>query len=242
MTIKTFSHSGKLGDIIWSLPFIRFLGGGNLYLKINQYDQGSNEIKLTQETADSILSLLRCQPYLNDVQIYNGESIDYDLDKFRTKIFQVKTSIAGSFFHAFDLGHIDFEHELDIPWLEVEPDLQFKNKIVISRTSRYLTGNPEVNPFYIFLRDRNISRHGVFLGTEKEHRKFQELHDISIEWHQTETVLEAARIIAASKFYVGNENLINAINESLKKTSFLENQKNFASHFCLFNRPDLFII
>lgn len=242
MRIKSFLHSGKLGDIIWSLPLIRYLGGGNLYLRINEFDPGANEYKLTQQSAESIVALLEQQPYITGVEIYDNQSIDYNLDLFRTKIFQIKTSIAGSFFHTFDLSSIDIDSELDRPWLSVTPNQDFKDKIVVSRTKRYLAGNETPNPFYLYLKEQNIAKHGVFLGTLEEYNLFEQQHNTGIVWHETKTVLEIAGIVAASKFYAGNENLINAINESLKKPVFLENQKNSASHFCLFRRPDQFII
>jgi ADP-heptose:LPS heptosyltransferase len=236
-----FLHSGKLGDIIWALPAIKHLGGGTLYLRINEIDHGPNEIKLTEEGAQSISALLKTQPYIHDVKIHTDEKIDYDLNLFRRFIFAVpEITIAESVFMGLGIRG-NHEEKLDEPWILVDKDTNVLNKIVISRTNRYR--NSEINPFYLKLKDRNISKHGIFVGSIEEYEKFEEVYRTGIEYYPTPTILDLARVIAASKFYVGNENLANALNESMKKTSFLENNKNpIGQFFCYFNRPDLFLI
>ena len=240
MTIN-FLHSGKLGDIIWALPAIKHLGGGTLYLRIGEIDHGPNEIKLTEEGAHSISALLKTQPYIHDVKIYDNEHIDYDLNLFRRFIFAVpEITIAESVFMGLGIRG-NHEEKLDEPWISVDKDLNVLNKIVISRTNRYHKG--EINPFYLKLKEKNISKHGIFVGSTEEYGKFEEVYRTGIEYYSTPTILDLAKAIAASKFYVGNENLANALNESMKKTSFLENNKNpIGQFFCYFNRPDLFLI
>ena len=49
--VKTFLHSGDLGDIIYSLPTIRKLGGGILYLDITG---GSKDEYCKQQTTDRL--------------------------------------------------------------------------------------------------------------------------------------------------------------------------------------------
>jgi hypothetical protein len=135
------------------------------------------------------------------------------------------------------------EEKLDEPWITVDKDARVLNKIVISRTGRYQAGNDQINPFYLKLKERNISKHGIFVGSLNEYEKFEEVYRTGIEYYPTPTILDLARAIAACKFYVGNENLANALNESMKKTSFLENNKSsLGQFFCYFNRPDLFLI
>ena len=236
-----FLHSGKLGDIVWAMPTIQYLGGGTLYLKIDEIDFGINEIKLTESSAYSIMSFLKSQDYIHDVKIYKNESIDYDLDQFRRYIFNIpQITIAESVFMGLGIRG-NHEEKLDEPWISVDKDLNVLNKIVISRTNRYHKG--EINPFYLKLKEKNISKHGIFVGSTEEYEKFEEVYRTGIEYYSTPTILDLAKAIAASKFYVGNENLANALNESMKKTSFLENNKNpIGQFFCYFNRPDLFLI
>ncbi len=241
--VNTFLHSGKLGDIIWALPAIKHLGGGILYLRINQIDPGPNEVMLTKEGAESIITLLKTQEYIHDVKIYSGEEITHNLDLFRRYIFAVpEITIAESVFLGLGIRG-NHEEELDQPWIMVEKDERVLNKIVISRTERYQAGNNQVNSFYLKLKERNISKHGIFVGSLNEYEKFEEVYRTGIEYYPTPTILDLAKVISASKFYVGNENLANALNESMKKTSFLESNKNpIGQFFCYFKRPDLFLI
>ena len=241
--VNTFLHSGKLGDIIWALPAIKHLGGGVLYLRTGVVDTGPNEVMLTNEGAESIIPLLKTQEYIHDVKIYNGEEITYNLDLFRRFIFTVpEITISESVFLGLGIRG-NHEEKLDEPWITVEKDERVLNKIVISRTGRYQSGNSQINPFYLKLKERNIAKHGIFVGSLNEYEKFEETYRTGIEYYPTPTILDLAKAIAACKFYVGNENLANALNESMKKTSFLESNKNpVGQFFCYFNRPDLFLI
>jgi hypothetical protein len=198
---------------------------------------------LTNEGAESIIPLLKTQEYIHDVKIYNGEEIRHNLDLFRRFIFNVpEITIAESVFLGLGIRG-NHEEKLDEPWITVDKDARVLNKIVISRTGRYQAGNDQINPFYLKLKERNISKHGIFVGSLNEYEKFEEVYRTGIEYYPTPTILDLARAISACKFYVGNENLANALNESMKKTSFLENNKSsLGQFFCYFNRPDLFLI
>jgi len=237
--VLNFLHSGKMGDLIFSLPLIKQLGGGNLYLKLNEWDAGANfgagEFKLTDQTYKLMLSLLESQPYIKQVAIFNNDPIHYDLNWFRESVDSSYT-LAQSYFVA--LGFNDYS-AIRSSWLTVEPNTAFNDKIVISRTNRYLVGRPEINGFYTHLKSRNLSKQGVYLGTDEEYENFERLYDTGIKHHKIQSLLEAASIIAACKYYTGNENVFNAIAEGLKKITFLECNNN---NYCIYERPDQFLI
>ena len=100
--MANFFHSGNLGDVVWSLPTIKALGGGDLYLAkggipsaIRKYNNGpvfpEYEGRLSQKDIDLITPLLEAQPYIGSVKIpigELGEIINYDLDKFRGTVGQ----------------------------------------------------------------------------------------------------------------------------------------------------------
>lgn len=238
--MKSFLHSGKLGDVIWSLPFIKRMGGGSLYLNVGVRDSGNNEIMMTAQSAASIIMLLEQQPYLSRVEIYQDQHIDYNLDLNRQIIFQIPNiSIAASYFHRF--GIENFSTDLDTKWLTVDHAVS-TSPVVISRTERYLDSGTLGNDFYDLLKSRNLARHGIFVGLPSEHQRFQEIFDIKIDYYPTATILDLARVIAGAELFVGNENLANAINESIKGTAFLEIQKGRFTNFCQFDRPNLFYI
>ena len=73
--LKTFKHSGDLGDIIFSLPCIKEKGGGILYLDPEGGEQEPvvswsqyNRTKLNQNSIDFIKPLLEVQKYIKEVR------------------------------------------------------------------------------------------------------------------------------------------------------------------------------
>ena len=58
--MNTFRHSGKLGDIVYSLPAVRALGGGLMYLDYRT--AYFEKPPLGKESASMMIDLLRTQP------------------------------------------------------------------------------------------------------------------------------------------------------------------------------------
>ena len=67
-----FTHSGATGDIVFSLPTIKAMGGGTLY--ITNFDK---------QRSESIKKLIAVQPYITNVVVKDGENIGYNLNRFR---------------------------------------------------------------------------------------------------------------------------------------------------------------
>src|SRR5580765_1733925 len=110
MSAKTFKHSGDLGDIIFSLPTIRALGGGVLYLdptggetepRVKEPLKLRTHTKLTAAAIDSLRPLLLLQEYIADVRFWGGEPVDHNLDEFRRSAPQL--NLADAHLQAFDL-------------------------------------------------------------------------------------------------------------------------------------------
>src|SRR6186713_2528982 len=84
--VKKFKHNGKQGDVIFSLPTIRELGGGILYIPENTPDE-------CRGMYSNMKVLLELQPSIHEVREYPsglgymeqapGIAIDYDLDRAR---------------------------------------------------------------------------------------------------------------------------------------------------------------
>lgn len=69
--LKTFKHSGDLGDIIYGIHTMELLGGGILYLDITGgIGELVNPTHFTQESFDYIKPLLITQPYIHDVKVW----------------------------------------------------------------------------------------------------------------------------------------------------------------------------
>ena len=86
----------------------------------------------TSKHAPLALPLFKNQSFLNSANIYNGETIDINLDIFRDVPFNVR-------FHSIRwYAHITgINLNMEDSFLSVEPHQAIKNKIVIVRSPRY---------------------------------------------------------------------------------------------------------
>jgi hypothetical protein len=110
-----------MGDVIYSLPAVRALGGGILYLDpegglsspIVKW-QGRNRTKMGQAVIESAMPFLKLQPYLQDVRPWQKEPVDVDLDQFRGHIRY--NNLSDSHLAAFNLPLT----ERDSAWLTID--------------------------------------------------------------------------------------------------------------------------
>lgn len=216
-----FKHSGNIGDVIYSLPFIRGHKTPKhllpkLFLQPEvpaQYYQGAKHpcgrYRMTTEMAEFLLPLLERNGI--HASVWKGEPVDLDLDRFRDipRIDYTRGNIARWYFWAFG-GTAN----LSLPWLTVEPDFTFEQKIVVNRTSRYR--NPAID--YSCLRAR---KQVVFLGLQDEYKEF--LNDVPEASHVEATdALHAARVIAGARFFIGNQSFCFSLAEAMKVPRILE--------------------
>lgn len=206
--MKTYKHSGDLGDIIYSLPTIRGLGGGVLYL---DPAGGASDLyirrqcvdgrtRLVKDTIDFISPIIKAQPYIKDVKYWNGEDVTFNLDEFRQKFGDMykrsKTSnLADLHLEQFKLPF----SEVETPWLSVEGETKLDRKIVIARSPRVQGGFGWLNANKFHLRD-----HAIFVGLPKEHDFFEWTFGINIPYHKTDTVMDLAKVIKGSETFIGN--------------------------------------
>src|ERR1043165_8558277 len=110
--MKTFRHGGKIGDTIFSLPTIRELGGGILYLPEKTPD-GCNALY------SSLKELLLQQSYIKEVREYPsglpymelapGIPIDYDLDRARLQQLKGRIHLVKRYMDAFDVNYLNWK-------------------------------------------------------------------------------------------------------------------------------------
>lgn len=200
--MKTFRHSGDMGDIIYSLPTVRALGGGDLYLSI-----GASYTNFRLEQFNFLYPLLMHQPYIHEVFIWYGEPINYDLDAFRFYGTNLqKKNLAEAHLEAFNL-----DPELaNQKWLYAKS--KHINDIIINRTERY---HGQFNWF------NAVMGKPTFIGTKKEHVSFCNRFD-HVDFYQVESALDMAEVIQGSGLFIGNQSLAFAISEGLHKLNMLE--------------------
>jgi hypothetical protein len=165
-----------------------------------------------------IRPLLEIQPYIESVKIYNGETVDWNSEKFRSGWVDRKRNLANCHAqHAFDTGFITEMPDMSKPWLlNIEPDSRSNGRVVVNRSARYQ------NQFFQW---REIVAHYgsliMFIGTLDEHRDFCSNYG-TVEYVATANLLEAARLINGSELFIGNQSSCMTIAEGLKHPRILE--------------------
>lgn len=201
MSGQSFKHSGKIGDLIYSLPLVRQLGGGALYLCPNEF------LSFSVETCHWLLPLLEEQPCINEVKIWNGEPVVWDLDQFRYDPFTWRTNIVKQHFDAFKVD----QKQPNDAWLTIDADKPH-GRAVFSRSLR----RTQIPGFWQFFH--NLFPDAMFVGTRAEHEAMERLIG-PIEYEETVDALELAKVIAGAPCFVGNQSGPYAIAEGNKEAT-----------------------
>ncbi|TDO25872.1 hypothetical protein [Sediminibacterium goheungense] len=216
-----FKHTGHAGDVIYSIPAMKALAKGrkiNLYFELHQPNRDftkqmkhpNGNVMLNEKSVSMFAPLIAQQPDFHFFGAWNGEAIHYDLTAFRAFPFDYRMySIARWYFLTFAVTA-----DLGAPWLQIQPDLRFSDKIVLARSSRYHT--PGIS--YSFLsKYANL----VFVGVPDEYEAMKkELPHLV--YQPVSNFAELAAIIAGSKFFIGNQSFPFSLAEALKVPRILE--------------------
>lgn len=233
----SFLHAGDAGDIAFSLPCVRALGGGVLYL--NKSDVTREP--MTQEKRDFLAPLLEAQPYIQGVHLYSGQAVAYNLNNWRPfwcENARFGVSLAEWYYLVFkdEIAAVNPEIKnasdmIDHKWLTV-PEPKELAKVVIHRSDRYR--NKEFRWSNIMAKYR---KEAVFIGLQEEHEKFVAEFGY-LPFHKVRDALEMAQIIEGAKLFCGNQSFPNAVAEGLKKQKVLE--IFHVDPNCCYARPDFF--
>lgn len=231
--MMTFRCAGDLGDACYSLCIVKHYGGGIYYFEAAQYTR----VALTEDKWKPVESLFRAQPYIQDVQQFTGQRIDVNLNDFRAIMFKTLRSGVGkdiSLLQWMMRAHQVPLHAANDPWLTVDP--KPVAKVVISRTGaerdpRFVYHNPRFPWHSVY---QKYHKDAVFVGLPAEYALFTKVC-ADVPYYPTPDLLEAARVIAGAKLFVGNQSLCHAIAEGLKKDIVLEVWREGPN--CLFHRP-----
>lgn len=216
-----FKHSGNSGDIIYSLNAIRKVCDDRdtqavIYIHLDQICKTAFKNhplgnKMMNEYMFKMLRplLLSCD-FIVDVMVYNGQKIDYDLDKFRTIGFN------------FGSGDIKRWYTYVFPEMtfDIEGPLFTSNKpkedyLLINRTNRYQNGQID----YSILNDYSLKQ--LFAGTKDEFEVMKKTLP-RLEHLKVNDFNELKDYISASKVFIGNQSMCFAIAEQLQTERILE--------------------
>lgn len=233
----TFKHAGDAGDILYSMPTIRALGGGVLCLHAERWTREP----MTEEKVRSLRSLLITQPYIEDVRwLEPGEKVDVNLNDFRAAYF--RTFRNPDFPKQRNLcewilrTHGCDPEEQHKQWLKVEPI--HVAPVIINRTGAGRQAS-HIYRNWQFPWRRVVETYEnqiAFVGTPAEYEDFCLRFGWAIRNH-SETLLELAQVISGSDLFIGNQSCAYAIAEGLKKPAVLEVCPWLPN--CLFNRSDV---
>ena len=193
----SFLHSGNLGDIINSLPVIKEISKNkicNLFIEKNKLlpTQAQNlnhplgKYYLTENSVNKILPLLKKQDYIKNVNIFNNQKIDINLNFFRELPINFNIDSVRWYFHITGV-HAD----LNKPYLHNIENHAVKDKIIIIRTNR--RKNYLIN--YNFLNNYDNT---LFLGLEDEYNELKK-EIPNLIFYECKDFLEMAQIIQSSK-------------------------------------------
>jgi hypothetical protein len=216
-----FKHSGNGGDIIYSLNAIKQVCENQntqavLYIHLNQtlnYHFANHPLGNTMMNDymySNLKSLLLTCHFIVDVNIYDGQKIDYDLDKFRNISLNLSAGDIKRWYY-----YVYPEMTFDIYGPIFNSEKPKEDYILINRTSRYQNGQID----YSIIND--YSNKKLFAGIKEE---FQEMKTIipDLEYLKVKDFKELKDYIAASKVFIGNQSMCFAIAEQLQTERILE--------------------
>lgn len=245
---QKFYHSGDLGDIIYSLPFIKAMGGGTIILSADYHGM---EIRspMTLEKSKMLNELLVSQDYIFDVQSTPNKpsDIDFDLNNFRdsfiewgqgkynedqvrvlrhTKLTQLYRD------RIFSKIPVNFDEER---WLTFNKKIVLTDKpIVVNKTERY----PRKN----FPWKQLVEEYGnkmIFVGSQHEYNLFIKNYG-HIDFYSTNTFLTLAQVINGSKLFIGNQSFPYSLAEGMKVNTIQETNNTVAPN-CMFVRDNAYL-
>lgn len=245
MKKPNFSTMGTFGDTIYSLCLMKMVGGGNLYVKLNALDDFARNVigwqdagpargRYTERDYEVLEPLLNAQDYLDTVQIWNGEDLDYkELDNHwkmhLLKGWQGNQTECYALTLGMDIHDPEIKKKLLFePWLTPVDPIKIPGKpFVVNRTSRYLYGNPS-EEWYAWV-ESGLGDYSVFVGSEQEHKDFESQFNVKIDYLKTDNLLELARVIQGCEHFIGNQSVALSIAIGLGKSYRCEVRKDYES-------------
>lgn len=199
---RVFGLHGKLGDKLYAMPLIRYLGGGHV----------------VYAPRGAIKFLMR-QPYVKSVNA--GNPPDFHCLGYKVhrnghgyRMIRPRQTLAEYHFTGLRIPSPslwDLNHELT-PWFVAkEPDIQ--RDIVVHRSFRYR--NPRVN--WDFLN--NFVGRVYCVGSRHEAQFFKQW---KVKWVPTKNIDDLAMVINSAKVFIGNQSTPLAIAAGLGKNRLIE--------------------
>lgn len=205
-----FTHSGTIGDILYSIFYCRQLSKKYGFKKFNLHIQTS--IFLTKKEAQSLKTLLDTQTYIKQVTIGDYKPKDsIDLSKFRNGLINCNSGDVREYYYAFNSNSLPRHFWIKTIRVKWPVDTKYQGKILFNLSE----SNININLNYKLLE--TFKDKLVFVGTLKEYNTFitkyfkiDEFVDIN------ESLLTVAKYISGAKGVVSNQSDLFALAELMK--------------------------
>lgn len=228
--MPSVKHSGNIGDVIYGLPVLKHISadaGESVKVYLNPIDE-----RLSLQLLNVVKPLLEHQTYIDSVDVYAGEPIDYDLDLFRNHQhlnnlgymhcapFGLDTSIT----HKQSI-FLDESLKYDLPVVD----------LIINRTERYTN---DQFPWESLLKDQYSNASKGFVGLPHEYDIFVSKFNLTdVAYIPTKDYLEVAWLINKSQLFIGNCSSPYAIAEGMKHNTIQESC-TWLPYACMFPREN----
>lgn len=242
MEVVKFKHTVNSGDLIAALAGIRHVHRSTkkkavIYQRLDVpgdyypgayhplQDENGVQVTMTQGQWNMLAPLLLAQPYIHEVDIWEGQDFDVDLHKVREQ--SISTNPHGSINRWTWYADPALACSLAQQWLFVEKSDKFftlsdrseteiEDKILVNFTDRYR--NPLITYYFLKKYEDRV----IFLGTDREHYMFCNKNKLSIPRLVVEDFLELAQAINQCSFVLANQSMVWNIAEALKVPRVLE--------------------
>lgn len=237
---NTFCHSGSFGDIIYSLPIVKYFGGGEFYLKFNslnwvgQYYYGSlpnpfHQGRMTEADFEYMRDFFLEQPYITKFEPLDPKTteITHNLDRFREIFVHHPGNYVDCYSTVFGITDKGIQNNLRLStWLSVKnPKVIPGKSVVINRTQRWIQTN-QLNPQWAKWREEGLAERAVFVGLPQEHENFVKVTGINLDYYPTPTMLDLAEVIAGAKEFIGNQSMALSLAIGLGTSTWCEYRRD----------------
>ncbi len=177
-------------------------------------DKNGESVCINEQMFEMLKPLLESQKYIESYNRWEGQKVDWDMDKTRTQS-SIPHPYGDLYFYPF-YHFPELQCDLSAKTFHVEQSDLLKDKILINRTQRY--NNPYIT--YFFLKEYQDSVY--FIGTSVEHKAFCDEFKLEIQLFNVNNFLELAEYMAGCRFFIGGQSLCFHIANGLKIPRLLE--------------------
>jgi hypothetical protein len=195
---KSYLQEGKLGDFIHSLVVCKFnweFFGYKADLYIS--NDGGHFEKDLEFTYNDLKPILEKQEWLNSFNIYNGETIDVNLSRFRQSRFLYTTNWLEIYFKEF---FDDMMPPTEYSWIELEKDETLSDTLLINRSMKPMSEQTKG----IYQTVLNEFEKKVFICFDESQYQTFPLKD-QCEMLKVNSLYEFFAKINGSKLFIGNQ-------------------------------------